>query len=71
MADCEKISACPFFNDKLAAMPDVTTMMKNRYCRGDKTKCARYVVSTAGGFVPPDLFPHERDRVGELLRRRA
>lgn len=67
MAECEKLQKCPFFNEKMAAMPAVIDMMKKRYCLGDKSECARYRVATAGVEVPSDLFPHERERAKELL----
>ena len=67
MADCEKLEKCPFFTDKMVAMPSVTTLMKQTYCRGDKKQCARYVVSSAGIPVPPDLFPNHHGRAREIL----
>ncbi len=70
MAECEKLEKCPFFNEKMAAMPAVIDMLKKRYCLGDKSECARYQVSTAGMSVPLDLFPHERERAKTLLDQR-
>jgi hypothetical protein len=69
MAECEKLTKCPFFNSQMVAMPAVEEMMKKRYCLGDKRECARYQVSSAGVKIPADLFPHERDRARELLKR--
>ena len=51
-------------------MPSVVEMMKKKYCLGEKTRCARYQVSSAGMDVPMDLFPHEDERAKELLRSR-
>jgi hypothetical protein len=67
MADCEKLEKCPFFNDKMAAMPSTAATMKRRYCGADKENCARYQLSSKGIAVPPDLFPNQRDRALEIL----
>ncbi len=70
MASCEKLEKCPFFNEKMAAMPAVIEMLKKRYCLSDKSECARYRIATAGMEVPMDLFPHERERAQQLLDAR-
>jgi hypothetical protein len=70
MADCEKTSNCPFFSDQMANMPAVARLMKESYCRGDKTHCARYQVSSAGLSVPADLYPNDWTRAQQLIQRR-
>ncbi len=69
MADCEYLKACPFFNDKMAARPAISEVYKSKYCRGDKTLCARYQVRTkkGPGTVPGNLFPNEIERAQGLL----
>jgi hypothetical protein len=69
MADCECLAKCPFFNDKMANMPSMAEMMKNRYCRDDFTSCARYRVFKALGreAVPSDLFPNQPENAEQLL----
>jgi hypothetical protein len=67
MADCEKLEICPFFTDQMASLPLSSAALKQRYCRGDKTACARYLVAAKGIPVPRDLFPNERDRVPQIL----
>lgn len=71
MSECEKLKDCIFFNDRMVDMPDVSEMLKNRYCRGDNSKCARYMVATTLGKdkVPPDLFPHMTERAQEILAK--
>jgi hypothetical protein len=69
MAECEKLSKCPFFNDRLQTMPAVSGLLKQTYCLGDKTECARYEVSSAGLPVPMDLFPNDVTRARKLLNR--
>lgn len=69
MSECESLGTCPFFNDKMANMPAMKNIYKNRYCRGDFTNCARYMVSKLMGKtqVPSDLFPNNRDKAVMLL----
>jgi len=69
MAECEKLSRCPFFNNQLADMPAVSGLLKQTYCLNDKTECARYEVACAGLAVPPDLFPDDSIRARKLLSR--
>lgn len=68
MAECDKLKTCPFFSDKMIAMPAVTGLMKQTYCLGDKTQCARYQVASGGLQVPLDLFPNDTVRAREILR---
>lgn len=65
--ECEKLSKCPFFNNQLGEMPAVCGLLKQMYCLGDKTECARYEVSLAGCAVPVDLFPDDTARAKRLL----
>ncbi len=44
MADCICLPKCLFFNDKMENMPSMAQMYKAKYCIGDKSKCARYMV---------------------------
>ena len=55
MRETEK---CQFFNDKIDQhAPDVAGD-EGVLLRIDKVSYTRYMVSTAGHNVPPDLFPH-------------
>ena len=69
MADCEKLEKCPFFLDKMANMPAVADLMKQEFCKGSKTDCARYMVSSAGVAVPSDLFPNDREKAIQLCKK--
>ncbi len=66
---CEKLAGCPFFNDKMSGSSATAAMLKQKYCQGDKTACARYIVSAALGKdkVPADLYPHQAERLHALL----
>ena len=69
MSDCEFLKTCVFFNDKMAGMPSTSEIIKLRYCKGDNSDCARFVVCQALGRekVPADLFPNHGDRARTLL----
>jgi hypothetical protein len=67
MADCEKLTKCPFFAGQMANMPAVSDLMRQTYCQGDKAKCARHVVSKAGKAAPSDLFPSDWNRAREIV----
>ena len=69
MAECEKLNECPFFNDKLANMPTIADMMKEKYCHDEKEECARYMVAIKLGKekVPADLFPNMKERALSLI----
>jgi hypothetical protein len=67
MAECERFKTCPFFNDQLAYMPQTAHAMKEKYCYGDKTQCARYLVVIEGIAAPRNLFPNQIERAREII----
>ena len=71
MAKCECLSGCPFFNDLMEKMPNMSKSIKDKYCLTDNSGCARYIVFKKLGksSVPPTLFPHQRDRIDKLLKK--
>jgi len=73
MADCEIISACLFFNDKMKDQPGQAELFKRRYCKGgEKDNCARYMVRNALGKekVPTDLFPNQVEKAKALIAQK-
>jgi len=44
-------------------------MYRKKYCEGDKTICARYIVSTQLGaeYVTNNLYPNMNDAADKLL----
>jgi len=70
MKECECLPICPFFNEKMKDMPTTTSVYKKRYCLGDNSKCARYMIFKALGKekVPPDLFPNQIEIARKLLK---
>ena len=69
MAYCELLAGCIFFNDKLTDLPAAADFLKNKFCRGDSSECARYVVYKTLGRerVPSDLFPNDISRAKQLI----
>ena len=47
MPDCELLSTCPFFNDRMQDMSEMTETYKEQYCKGDYAWCGRYMVFKA------------------------
>lgn len=71
--DCDCLPSCPFFTGRMRNMPATAEVLRQRYCRGDWSSCARCIVAEALGreTVPADLFPHELDRARRLLDARG
>lgn len=69
MGVCEFISKCPFFNDELSNKPESVDEMKEAYCKNNNLNCSRYMVVNALGseYMPPDLYPHEKQRAYLIL----
>lgn len=69
MADCPNLPTCQFFTGKMERLPAVSGYLKNHFCQGDNSTCARWMVYTAlgEGVVPDDLFPNEPKRAYEMI----
>ncbi len=67
--ECEYLSSCPFYNDKMDIESGLGQMYKRRYCTGDKTGCARYIVLKELGraSVPANLYPNMHDQAEKLI----
>lgn len=67
--ECQFLSKCPFYNDKMDIESSIGKMYKKRYCLGDKNKCARYKVSTTLGkdLVPSSLYPNMHEKAEKLI----
>lgn len=67
---CENFKTCPFYNDKMDIESGLGKMYKAKYCEGDKTKCARYILCLELGkeLVPVDLFPNMHDQAQKILK---
>jgi hypothetical protein len=42
--NCEYLSACPFYNDRMPMDRGIGLIYKKKYCLGNQEFCARYVV---------------------------
>lgn len=68
MSDCELLDICKFFNEFLPSMKSVARTLKESYCLGDNSECARFLVYKELGVeaVPKDLFPNDLEKA-ELI----
>ncbi len=69
MAVCQILPACIFFREKMQNMPGTTAFFKVKYCQGENTNCARYMVLVSCGRenVPADLFPNQVGRAANII----
>lgn len=69
MNDCEMTGGCIFFNDRMANMPAMTDIYKQRYCKGSPATCARFVLAKTLGRenVPANLYPNDMERAQSLM----
>ena len=69
MTMCEKFEKCPFYQGKMDCEKGIGALYRKNYCEGDKTKCARYIVSTQCGpeFVNNNLYPNMDKKAQEIL----
>lgn len=69
MATCEKLEKCPFYQGKMDINSGIGRMYKKKYCEGDKTTCARYIVATQVGpeYVTNNLYPNMNDAANKIL----
>ena len=69
MATCEKLAKCPFYQGKMSMESGLGSMYKKKYCEGDKTTCARYMVATQLGpeYVTENLYPNMADAAKKIL----
>jgi len=53
----------------MADMPAVADMLKEKYCKGDSSNCARFLVFNAKGkeSVPVDMYPKDIDRAKNII----
>lgn len=70
MFKCECAEGCPFFNGRMAqTMPAIVESMKKKYCQGDNSECARYMVFKAKGkpTVPDNLIPNQINQARAII----
>lgn len=69
MSDCECLAGCPFFHDQMPIDSAMGQIYKRKYCLGDNTHCARFMVFKAlgKGKSPLTLFPNMVDRAHAII----
>lgn len=69
MECCEKLAKCPFYQGKMDINSGLGRMYKTKYCEGNKTTCARYIVATQLGpeYVTDKLYPNMTAAAEKLL----
>ncbi len=69
MPDCECLKGCPFFNDKMPDSSGLGSIFKKKYCLGDNSQCARYMVFKKLGkpAVPANLYPNMHDEAKKII----
>ena len=69
MAMCEKLEKCPFYQGKMDMNSGLGSMYRKKYCEGDNSTCARYMVATTVGkeFVTSSLFPNMVDKANKII----
>ena len=72
MKDCELLKGCLFFTDKMPMENGLGALYKKKFCLGDYTNCARYMVAKAIGRenVPTDLYPNMYFRAKEIIGKK-
>jgi len=69
MATCEKLPKCPFYQGKMSMDSGLGSLYKKRYCEGDKTQCARYMIATTLGpdHVNNNIYPNMIDLANKMI----
>jgi hypothetical protein len=69
MEICEMKNRCEFFKNLMPSMPEKSNLLKNYFCMGNNTECARYKFLRIN--VNPDkndkLLPNQVDYLAERL----
>jgi len=64
------MNSCPYYDtDLMKAFPSMLEKRQREYCKGDNSKCARYIVFKELGekHVPRDLLPIDVERARAIL----
>lgn len=69
MATCEKLEKCPFYQGEMKMESGLGLLYKQKYCEGDKTQCARYMIAATVGpaFVTNDVYPNMTDFAKQII----
>ena len=69
MATCEKLAKCPFYQGKMDMNSGLGSMYRKKYCEGDNSTCARYMVATQLGpdYVTDKIYPNMTDLATKMI----
>jgi hypothetical protein len=69
MAECKLLGKCSFIAKEMSEMPLTAKLVRERYCIGNSTACARNIIGDKIGnnHVPDDMSPSELDKAMILL----
>lgn len=69
METCEKLEKCPFYQGRMSMDSGIGAMYKKKYCEGDKTICARYMIATTVGpeFVTNSIYPNMTQQAEKII----
>lgn len=69
MNRCALADDCPFFNTDVGFSPDLNEAMRERFCLGDSSGCARLAALAflPREQVPADLLPTDNDRLQRVI----
>ncbi len=62
---CERADDCRFFDCTVGYSPELTKLMRERFCERNPTPCARARAAAYVGWdaVPADMLPTDGDRL--------
>lgn len=67
--ECPISKNCSFFNDQMIDF-GLNIDYRQKYCFGEKSFCARYLVQSKGIELPTDLYPNQHERADHITRKR-
>ncbi len=69
MAKCVWADICIFFNEEVGFSPEMNQTMRERFCLGDSSGCARLEALDILPLpvIPEDLIPTENDRLKAIF----
>jgi hypothetical protein len=53
--ECPYLAPCPL--SETLALPTSVEILKVQFCRGEYTRCKRYLPKSSGKTVPKDVWP--------------
>jgi len=71
MSKREFIGRCPFFVGQMEDSKGLGGLYKKYYCLDRNENCAKHIVAVELGKenVPATLYPHQKDKAIQLLRK--